>query len=87
MIRKGKTDQKRDGRKVAVPYGKHSETCPVIALTDWLEASKIYSGAIFRAVTSLRGQEQLACLTDQWMKMERNVVSITNDRNAELGDS
>lgn len=51
LIRKGKTDQKREGRKVAIPFGEHSATCPVTALTDWLNAAGIMDGPLFRAVT------------------------------------
>ena len=31
MVRKGKTDQKREGRKIGIPYGKDPLTCPVRA--------------------------------------------------------
>lgn len=49
-IRRSKTDQAGEGRKVAIPYarGKH---CPVLALKHWLEAANISSGFVFRAVT------------------------------------
>lgn len=51
LVRKGKTDQKREGRKVAIPNGKTLLTCPVTALTDWLQAAKIIDGPLLRAVT------------------------------------
>lgn len=51
MIRKGKTDQKREGRKIGIPFGHDPLTCPVRALCEWLEASRITEGPIFRAVT------------------------------------
>ncbi len=51
LIREGKTDQKREGRKVAIPFGKSPLTCPVKALIDWLEAARITTGPVFRAVT------------------------------------
>lgn len=51
MIRKEKTDQKRLGRKVGLPYGKYPETCAIRALCHWIEASQLRSGPLFRAVT------------------------------------
>lgn len=51
LIRKSKTDQKRDGRKVAIPFGKDPETCPVRALLKWLEAANIIEGPVFRGFT------------------------------------
>lgn len=50
-IRKGKTDQKREGRKIGIPYGEEDVTCPVKALMKWLDAAQIDSGPVFRAVT------------------------------------
>ncbi|GMA66071.1 site-specific integrase [Alicyclobacillus fastidiosus] len=50
LIRRSKTDQTGEGRKVAIPYGSHLETCPVRALQDWLSASLITDGPLFRKV-------------------------------------
>ena len=50
-ITKGKTDQKREGRKIGIPFGIDPLTCPVLALCEWLEQARIYSGPIFRAMT------------------------------------
>ena len=47
-IRKSKTDQEGQGRTIAVPYG--SKACPVAAVRDWLEASGIQEGPVFRPV-------------------------------------
>lgn len=49
-LRKSKTDQDGEGRKVAVPYGR-TAACPVKAVQLWLEHGQINSGAIFRSVT------------------------------------
>ena len=46
-IRRSKRDQEGQGRKVAVPRGKHEETCPVRAIQRWLEVSGIQSGPLF----------------------------------------
>ncbi len=49
-LRRSKTDQAGQGRKVAIPRGAHAATCPVSALGQWLEAAGIVSGALFREV-------------------------------------
>ncbi|EPZ52760.1 site-specific integrase [Alicyclobacillus acidoterrestris] len=53
-LRRSKTDQVGEGRKVGIPYGSFIETCPVRALQAWLEATGIESGALFRHVTKGR---------------------------------
>lgn len=35
-LRHSKTDQKGEGREVAIPFGEHPETCPVRVLREWL---------------------------------------------------
>lgn len=49
-LRKSKTDQESNGRKIAIPYARGS-VCPVLAIKIWIELSKINEGAIFRPVT------------------------------------
>lgn len=49
-IRRSKTDQEGAGRRVAIPFGSRSETCPVKALREWLDSAKITEGAVFRSV-------------------------------------
>lgn len=39
-IRRSKTDQSAKGEVVGIPLGGHPETCPVLAVEDWLEASR-----------------------------------------------
>lgn len=39
-IRRSKTDQSGKGEIVGIPLGGHPETCPVLAVEDWLEASR-----------------------------------------------
>ncbi len=48
-LRRSKTDQEGEGRKIAVPYGRTS-ACPVKAVQQWLEHAQIVSGAIFLSV-------------------------------------
>lgn len=45
-----KTDQAGHGQVVQIPYGRHEETCPVLALQKWLESSSIGEGAVFRSI-------------------------------------
>jgi integrase len=49
-IRRSKTDQEGQGRKVAIPYARGA-TCPVQSLKAWLSISGITHGPIFRPVT------------------------------------
>ena len=39
------------GRQIGIPYGQDPKTCPVKALMDWLEVSRIEEGPVFRGVT------------------------------------
>ena len=48
QIRRSKTDQFGEGSIKAIPYFDNSKYCPVISLRNWLEISKINSGALFR---------------------------------------
>jgi integrase len=50
-LRRSKTDQEGEGRKVGIPYGSNPETCPVRALRAWQDASGIEAGPLFRSVT------------------------------------
>jgi integrase len=49
-IRRSKTDQESEGRKVGIPQGADQATCPVWALEQWLQGAKIESGAVFRVM-------------------------------------
>jgi len=49
-LRRSKTDQEASGRKVGLPWGTEESLCPVHAMQDWLAASGIISGPIFRGV-------------------------------------
>lgn len=48
-LRRSKTDQEAEGRKIAVPYGR-SIACPVKATEQWLQHAQISDGAVFRSV-------------------------------------
>lgn len=47
-LNRSKTDQKGEGQDVALPYGSNPLTCPVRSLEDWLAASGISEGPLFR---------------------------------------
>src|ERR1043166_6103912 len=49
-LRRSKTDQDGQGRKIGVPYGSNPETCPVRVLQSWLELAGITSGPVFRSL-------------------------------------
>jgi integrase len=49
-IRRSKTDQEGEGRKIGLPYGSHVETCPIRSLQEWLEKSAITEGPLFRPI-------------------------------------
>jgi integrase len=60
-LRRSKTDQAGDGRRIAVPYGPDS-ACPVRSVRDWIERAGIVSGAVFRSLsrTGKMGSERLS---------------------------
>ena len=49
-VRRSKTDQAGQGRRIGIPYGSHPQTCPVHALQDWLEVLDAASGPVFRRI-------------------------------------
>ena len=63
-IRKSKTDQEGQGRKVGIPYGSHPHTCPVRAFAAWLEKCGLTEGPLFRSVNR-HGQLQPGRLSDR----------------------
>lgn len=49
-IRRSKTDQEAEGRKVAIPRGREESTCPLRALSLWRAAAGIETGPVFLRV-------------------------------------
>lgn len=39
-----------EGRVLAIPFGRHEETCAVLALRAWLSAAQLTAGPLYRAV-------------------------------------
>ena len=76
-LRRSKTDQEAEGRKIAIPFARGS-VCAVLALKSWLEVAAIDSGAIFRAV-SRHGFVEECALSPQ------SVALIVKERALALG--
>jgi integrase len=49
-IRKSKTDQEGQGRRVGIPPGVDEASCPLWALGNWRAAAGIETGALFRVM-------------------------------------
>ena len=49
-LRHSKTDQEGEGMVKAIPYSSSLELCPVRSLQEWLRASGITQGALFRSM-------------------------------------
>src|SRR5262249_2926521 len=47
VVRKSKTDQSGEGRKIGIPKGQHTETCPVGAIQKWVDQAGIEEGPLF----------------------------------------
>ena len=62
-LRRSKTDQEGQGRRIAIPVGD-SDLCAVKAVRDWLSAAAISEGPILRAVTRA-GRIGSAALSDK----------------------
>lgn len=73
-LRRSKTDQAGKGRTVPIPFGSNPLTCPVRTLKDWLEASELIEGAIFRSINR-HGQIQGQALSSHAVALiiKRNV--------------
>jgi integrase len=56
-LRRSKTDQAGEGRKIGIPYGANPETCPVRNLQTWLENAALTNGYLFRSINR-HGQVQ-----------------------------
>jgi integrase len=50
-LRRSKTDQESQGRKIGIPYGSNPDTCPVRTLQTWIEVASVARGALFSPVS------------------------------------
>lgn len=81
-IRKSKTDQESAGREIAIPYGSNPLTCPVRTLKDWLEASGIDNGAIFRPINKhghIKNKALTAHSVALIIKRNKHIIERKND--------
>jgi integrase len=76
-IRRSKTDQEGQGRKIVIPIGS-AQFCPVSALEQWLAVANIAEGPVFRPV-SRAGKVMARRLSAE------AVASIVKDRIKSLG--
>jgi integrase len=49
-LRRSKTDQTGEGRRIGIPYGSNPETCPVRTVQAWLEVAGATGGPLFRSI-------------------------------------
>jgi integrase len=66
-LRKSKTDQEAEGREVGLPWGQHSETCPVRALRRWLDIAAIEQGYVFRRIDRHTGKPLEDPVSGYWV--------------------
>ena len=50
-LRRSKTDQEGEGRKVGIPFGSSPKTCPVRAVKAWMVMAGVEAGPLFRVIT------------------------------------
>lgn len=86
-LRRSKTDQEGQGRKLGIPYGSTVETCPARSLKRWLETARIAEGPLFRAIcgTTVRANR----LSDKAVArlVKRAVAATGQNPNAFSGHS
>jgi integrase len=49
-LRKSKTDQTGEGRKIGIPYGANPDTCPIRTIQAWIEQAARSTGPLFRSI-------------------------------------
>lgn len=79
-IRRSKTDQEGEGRKVGIPPGAEEATCAVRALAEWRAVAGLTSGPLFRSVNR-HGQVLGARLSGEGVAIvvKRNVEKLGYD--------
>lgn len=87
-LRRSKTDQEGEGRKVGIPFGSRDETCPVRALEDWLEAAGIEEGPVFRPVMR-NGEVEPTRLSDRAVAriVQKYIIAVGLDPSDYAGHS
>jgi integrase len=87
-LRRSKTDQEGQGRRIGVPRGQRAETCPLMALQAFLKAASIESGPLFRGVNR-HGQLLQGRLSDRAVALvvKRRVEAVGLDPERFAGHS
>jgi len=80
-VRRSKTDQESAGRKLGVLPGKHSSTCPVLAVRSWIESASLVDGPLFRRVTMSKRRSKVA----ETRLSEKVVVDVVKRAAAAAG--
>jgi len=57
-LRRSKTDQEGEGRKIGIPFGSSPQSCPVRTLRAWLEVGSITEGPLFRPLKGSRARAE-----------------------------
>jgi len=68
-----------------VPFGSSSQTCPVLALRQWLDAAKITDGPVFRSVGRYGHVARRGLHKDSIGKLLKRAASRAGLKEDELG--
>lgn len=80
-LRRSKTDRERQGQVIAIPYGRHEATCPVLAVETSLDASGITAGPVFRAVDG-HSNASGKSFSDRAVASEHSIMNQTRHLSA-----
>lgn len=67
-LRRSKTDQEGQGRKIGIPFGTTPKTCAVRAVRKWLDLAHLSNGPVFRGIDRARRLSDVA-ITSQVVRL------------------
>lgn len=82
LVHQSKGDQEGHGEYVAIPYNTDSNVCAVVALKQWLDASQLKSGPLFRPFNKYK-QVRDRRLTDKSVALIVKKYAALAGRNAD----
>lgn len=87
-MQNNKTGQDGQENKKSIHYGSHLDTCPIRSLQDWLQATKITNGPLFRSINR-HGQVGTTALSDKSVAriVKKLVKAVGLDERKYSGDS